>query len=160
MSEIFDDLDFLDQVAIEDGEESEVIQVTTNEEISSKLKEVPKQVTSKRLSRDVSYPYFEILLTADSQVNPITVDAINRLLSSASEHAKSSEDLEKATASDFLCVGVSADESLGGVAKQRVMGVMHISKLRHFYTLVRNLESNFYLSEDRVLAGSSVLALL
>lgn len=135
----------------------------TNEEVAEGLSAVEKETATLRFREDLTYPYFVVRLSADSQISSVTMDAIKTLMSSGTKEIKSADDLAKDSeegTTDKVTVGISMDASINGVASEKVIGRIPKMKVRHLYSLVRNLNHELMLSEDRVFSGQKVLALL
>lgn len=147
MDDVFDNLD--DLLILEDEIS---VSEKTNEEQSS---EIQNTTVSYALGYEKTYPYVELLLNENSTMNSLTKDALEDLLKTEISAFKDGQDMINKQASyNILCVGVSNGE------KSKVIGFFSKHQIRFFHSLVRNMQSTLYLSEEETYDGSNILALI
>lgn len=166
--ELIDELEVTSSEELEDIEleslEVGVDSVRTNEEVVSELQSKEKTVAKIGYEMEKGYPLFEIRLTPESQMSTVTMDAIQGLISTGVKDKRGSSDFEReselGTKPIEVCLTVVLAVDPNAPTKEKVIGYFKREKLRHLYQLTRNLEHKFYLDEQRVFSGQTLLAII
>lgn len=153
------ELDALDEIEVLEADETESLNVgyPSNEKVADYLKSSKKDSDTANNVKEISYPYFEIILDEESRMTAVVKDALDRLFKTKIKSVSNGEDIavkadmEKIT---HVTVGIRSGDKGG------VIGTISVNSIPYLFNLVRHMKTNFYISEGSKFQGSKLLALI